>query len=316
MKKILTLLFISYSCYINAAPYEYGDISDEEQLNIEYTNQARAHPFNEAAKLMLDINEGLLPGTITNTPKQPLVSNSTLYKAAKDHCLDMMNTGVWSHTSADGREFYTRIYDAGWTGGYNIAENISSTGDGIWSYELFFIDKGVESKGHRLTMLNDQMNSIGVGSCEYLVQDYGDDGNIYVTGVVYNDINNDKLYSSGEGIGSVKIQIGNSSTLSGKAGGYAIKATSGTYDVIFTHPTSGSITKKVVVSNKNVKIDAILSDFTGTTTPVIPMNCSIYNMQTYVVSLPCVSVDNVNYKAELQNIGNETFKIKSAEVLK
>jgi hypothetical protein len=44
-----------------------------EQLQLELINRARLDPVAEAARLGIDLNEGLAAGTISAAAKQPLV---------------------------------------------------------------------------------------------------------------------------------------------------------------------------------------------------------------------------------------------------
>ena len=46
--------------------------TDYEQYMIELINRARANPGAEAARIGVDLNEGIPAGTITTDPKQPL----------------------------------------------------------------------------------------------------------------------------------------------------------------------------------------------------------------------------------------------------
>src|SRR4051812_36432660 len=54
-----------------------------EQLMVELINRARANPAVEAARLGIDLNEGLSAGTISTAAKQPLAINPNLTDGAR-----------------------------------------------------------------------------------------------------------------------------------------------------------------------------------------------------------------------------------------
>ena len=62
-----------------------------EQLLLEMINRARLDPAGEAARLGIDLNEGLAAGTISLDPKQPLAGNNLLAQAAEGHSNVMLS---------------------------------------------------------------------------------------------------------------------------------------------------------------------------------------------------------------------------------
>jgi len=56
--------------------------SPQEQYLVELINRARADPAGEASRQLIDLNEGLAPGTISAAPKQPLAVNPLLTDGA------------------------------------------------------------------------------------------------------------------------------------------------------------------------------------------------------------------------------------------
>ena len=58
------------------------NLTDQEQLLLELINRARTFPLAEAAYYGIDLNEGLAPGTISNSAKQPLAPNASLLQSA------------------------------------------------------------------------------------------------------------------------------------------------------------------------------------------------------------------------------------------
>jgi uncharacterized protein YkwD len=93
-----------------------------------------------------------------------------LTKAAQGHADDMTVTGVFSHTSADGRSWITRIRATGWKrpGGENIAKGFGSVPEVMTAW--------MNSPDHRRNILNCTFRYIGVGYNpvgDYWVQDFG-----------------------------------------------------------------------------------------------------------------------------------------------
>ena len=64
--------------------YSHGDPTDYEQLLLELVNEARADPLAEAARLGIDLNEGLAAGRIGAEPKPPLAFHPQLIEAARN----------------------------------------------------------------------------------------------------------------------------------------------------------------------------------------------------------------------------------------
>jgi hypothetical protein len=73
--------------------------SDQEQLVLELTNRARLDPAAEAERLGIALNEGLAPGTITATAKQPLAMNDALVAAARGHSQAMIDQDFFAHVN-------------------------------------------------------------------------------------------------------------------------------------------------------------------------------------------------------------------------
>jgi serralysin len=98
-----------------------------EQYFLELVNRARANPGAEAARLGIDLNQGLGNGTIANTAKQPLAMNDLLNTSAQAHSDWMLATDTFSHTGANGSSPGDRMKAAGYgfTGSWAWGENIS-----------------------------------------------------------------------------------------------------------------------------------------------------------------------------------------------
>jgi uncharacterized protein YkwD len=93
-----------------------------------------------------------------------------LNRAAQGHADDMALTGLFSHTSDDGRSWVTRIRATGWKrpAGENIARGFGGAPEVMTAW--------MNSPEHRRNILNCKFKYIGVGHNmlgEYWVQDFG-----------------------------------------------------------------------------------------------------------------------------------------------
>ena len=187
-----------------------------DQYLIELINRARMDPTAEAARLGIDLNQGLSQGQITAAPKQPLAFDPELTDSARGHAKWMLETDVFSHTGVNGSDPGDRIEAAGYqlTGDWRWGENISwrgSTGtaeDQVKSIETQN-DALFKSPGHRVNILQDDFREIGTGivSGEFkqynalmVAENFGKTGNaVFLTGVAYDDLNDNDFYTPGEG---------------------------------------------------------------------------------------------------------------------
>ena len=252
-------------------------ISAAEQYFIELTNRARLDPEVEAARLGIDLNEGLAAGTLDGTAKQVLAPNALLEDAAQDHSEWMLATNTFSHTGEGGSSAGARMAAAGYnfTGSWTWGENISWRGtsgtinleSAITShYEGLFL-----SEGHRKNTLKDTFREIGIAQVEgdftnsqrtwsasMLTTKFAKSGSeVFLTGVVYNDDDNDDFYSMGEGTSGLTFSVGNYSDTSASAGGYAVEVYDQN-DVIVTVSGAGvNATILVDMSSGNAKLDIV-----------------------------------------------------------
>src|SRR3954470_12637050 len=96
-----------------------------EQYLVELINRGRANPTAEATRYGTDLNEGLNPGRISSTPKQPLAMNPLLTDAARKHSQWMIDNDIFSHNEGS-TDPEARMRAAGypfnlpWTWGENI----------------------------------------------------------------------------------------------------------------------------------------------------------------------------------------------------
>lgn len=240
-------------------------------------NRARADPVAAAAAFGIDLNQGLNPGTISATAKQPLAPNNLLAAAAEAHSDWMLATDTFSHTGINGSSPGDRMAAAGYrfTGAYTWGENISwsgTTGQIRTSQLASYIEQQHRglflSPGHRVNILGDNYREIGISqqlgemtgyNASMITQNFAATGQArYATGVVFNDLNGDGYYNPGEGVGAVSIAVnGNVVGQTSAAGGYAIAMTNGTWTLGFSGGgLTGSYYQTVTMSGLNVGVDA------------------------------------------------------------
>ncbi|MGH7177665.1 MAG: CAP domain-containing protein, partial [Tepidisphaeraceae bacterium] len=233
--------------------------SNAEQLMVELINRARAKPATEASRFGIDLNEGLSPGTISTSAKQPLAINPFLTDAARKHSKWMLDNDIFSHTGAAGSNPRTRMTSAGYvfgfsgSGGENIAYRGKSssvpelTSTTIQLHQDLFVDKDINLRGHRKNMLDNVHEEIGAGvqsgvfttsNAVMLTTDFAyTNTSSFLTGVAFSDaITADSFYTVGEGIAGVTITATRTtdkavfSTTTWSSGGYSLKLSPGVYN--------------------------------------------------------------------------------------
>jgi len=88
----------------------------------------------------------------------PVILNTRLNTAARDHSVDMANNNYFSHTGQNGSSFDQRIQNAQYQGS-PIGENIAA---GSNTPEATF-NQWVNSEGHFRNMINPNINEMGIG---------------------------------------------------------------------------------------------------------------------------------------------------------
>lgn len=251
----------------------------QEVLVVELINRARANPEAEAARYRIGLNDGITGTQITAAAKQPLAHNLLLIDAARVHSQWMLDEDIFSHTGASNSTPTARMSAAGYafTGSWTSGENIAwggTTGPSInlTSYAFSHHEGLFESPGHRVNILNANFREIGVGQkqgyfsangnnylASMLTQNFARSGSsYYLTGVVYNDTNNNDFYDVGEGMSGVTISFNGKSYPVYATGAYAIPVSNGAYNLTITgDPLGSAVYHTVQVSSANAKIDII-----------------------------------------------------------
>ena len=260
--------------------YDHGEPTPFEQLMLELVNRARADPGAEAARLEIDLNENLEPGTIADIPKQPLAFHPALIDAARAHSDWMLANDTFSHEGEGGSTPSERAMAAGYPSG--AGENIA------WGGTTGTVDPEASTRGrhdglfrspgHRLNILHPNYHEVGLGislgtyfssgtdwNALMATQKFGSSqatGAPYMVGVVYYDFDGDGFYGPGEGIAGIEVTVdgGGHYTLTAGAGGYAlpVPAAGGTREVRFSGPMIDEVFDVEFPVGANHKVDLVL----------------------------------------------------------
>ncbi|MGI0480079.1 CAP domain-containing protein [Geminocystis sp. CENA526] len=273
-----------------------------DQLMLELINRARENPQLEADRLLNGLlNEGVPSNnTISLDPKQPLTFNVLLNQSAYNHSQWMLDNDIFSHTGVNGTTSKERMTIAGyefltpWMSGENIAwKGTTNTLDfeqfSVDNYDNLFIDRNYPNRGHRVAILQDDFQEIGIASVEgvfsvnninynavmttqnFAVSNSNKEG-AFLTGVVYDDtVIEDNFYTIGEGISNVTILAENIDTgtqyqtQTWATGGYSLYLPSGNYTVNFSGDfednLDNNITSRMIsIESENVKLDWVTND--------------------------------------------------------
>ncbi|TWU65102.1 Ig-like domain-containing protein [Crateriforma conspicua] len=254
-------------------------MTPEEQLHLELVNAARADPLGTAAQAGYPLNDGLSPGTISSSPKQPLAPNQQLIAAARGHSRDMIDRAYFDHVSPDGKDPGHRIRESGYSPrrwGENISAIYGWFGD--QSDTQFHHWNLFDSPPHRVNIMDDSFREIGVGAVaidgdDLLTQVYGTrNGNAFLTGVAFAEANFDRMYSIGEELADLRIEARNQNggvyeTVTGPSGGYALAVPNGVYELT---ATGAGLDQPVVVSGVNMAGRNVKVDFVTGVTEIAP----------------------------------------------
>ena len=251
---------------------------------LQLVNRARLDLAGEAVRFGIDLNQGLAPGTITATPKQPLVPNPLLHESARAHSQWMLDADIFNHTGAGGSQPFDRMVAAGYvfTPPYAAGENIAFSGTtGPLAQRVAYIDdhhRGLFlSSSHRTNIANPDYREIGIaqvtgaftqGTTTYnasmLTQNFAFTGTTsFLGGVIYNDLDLDNFYDPGEGISGVTIRInGVAVATSTAAGAYYLPLANGTHALQMDGGgLSGVFATTVAMAGANLQVNARTTQF-------------------------------------------------------
>jgi uncharacterized protein YkwD len=190
-----------------------------------------------------------------------------------------------------GPENVASVVASGTFFGRNLAFTILS------GHNALFVDKNIPGRGHRLATMCDFWREIGIGisigtdfgqgntwNSVYLVQNFGSQtsgttfATPFITGVVYDDRNGNGLYTPGEGVGGVRVDVtgANYFAVSASAGGYSVPVPgNGTYMVTFSGGGQPTQQRTVTVTNLlNAKVDFVVNMAAPAPDPTVLANIS------------------------------------------
>ena len=200
--------------------------------------------------------------------------------AASNHSAYLISIDGQNHSNQ-----FTRVTDAGFH--YTSARGsvYSYSEDALYGHAGFNVDWGGDDgtgmqtgRGHReglmgtyscvgIACLPETNGATTVGPMVITINycnaspSYTNHYNRFIVGTVWNDLNTNSLYESGEGLGLVTVtpDTGTYYAVTGDAGGYAIPVNAGTYQVTFSGGALPSnIVKSVTVGATNVLLDCAL----------------------------------------------------------
>lgn len=337
---MLVLAVVIWASCLTQAPaaspsqlYSHGDPVAAEQYMLQLVNRARSNPTAEATNDLIDLNEGLAPGTISAVPKPPLAFNPDLLQSARGHSQWMLTNSMFTHVETDGSDPGDRMTSAGYvfSGAWTWGENISWSGTTgpIPSVETFvgqeeqglFVDSSEPGRGHRLNLLDADYREIGIGvetglfalsgqnyNSVMITQDFAasdTDPGPFLVGVVYRDTNGNGFYDAGEGAEGVTVMPagGTYYAVTSTSGGFAIPITDldGTLPVTFSGgPLAAPVTKTLALTGQNVELDFELNK----DTPIVftPGSVSRGANHQFAASLtgPTGAKVTVQYSTDLQ----------------
>ena len=226
---------------------------------------------------------------------QPLSFHSALLEAAELHSQDLLTNDFQGHASSDsppspfqpGFSPTRRAKSVGYTG--DVGENVFSYADSaIHGHAGFNVDWGYESPehpnynpdfqgqgmqnpaGHRLNIHRGDYREIGVGVVEgtngsvgpqLVTQKFGFGDGPLITGVIFEDENDNGFYDPGEGLPGVRVDVDASAhyAISTESGGYSVPvASDGTHQVTFSGGGFTPYQQSVdVTGGQNVKLDYV-----------------------------------------------------------
>ncbi|NEN93055.1 MAG: hypothetical protein F6K48_30870 [Okeania sp. SIO3H1] len=280
--------------------------SAQDQYMLELINRGRANPQAEADRYLDgingrdgDLNQGVRSqDTISTDAKQPLAFNLNLNTATEGHAQWLLDENKFQHRGEGGTNSRQRMQAAGYTftnpsgNGENLAwfgttGFVDFTGLVRKNYENLFIDKDYRNRGHRVTLMNDDFQEIGISSLQGPFTSRGRTFNAvmsaqnfaysaasgpFITGVAYTDaVTDDDFYTVGEGIGGITVTAVDTTnsdntftTTTWESGGYSLDVDpNATYDVTFSGDLDGdgqvddTATYQVTVGSENVKQDVV-----------------------------------------------------------
>ena len=248
-------------------------VSGAAQEFIYRLNRARHDPY----AYQLEEN---LPVDLSSVERRPpLAVNDSLFGSAVFHADEMATYNYFGHQSAVTGAWPNKMArDHGyqlpswWTDDANYIESIAAGyTTPLETMNALIVDAGIDPPGHRNHLLgidtfNADAREIGTG---YSYRDaslyrhywaihatHTDSSDSFLTGVVFDDLNENQRYDAGEGLPDVTIRRGTQTVTTNQAGGWSIAVTAGEHSVTVSGAAFvGTANSTVTVGTDNVEID-------------------------------------------------------------
>ncbi len=219
---------------------------------------------------------GVSSGLMAKNVNPPLAWNSNLYQCASGHANEMAEHNYFAHPSAvSGTWPNQRVRDSGYplptvlADGRNDVE-VNLAGFGLSNPDAALVEILRDNNAQTLLFPNNTStlkvteSAVGFASSPESSFDHywtlliagRSQGERFLTGVVYNDSNNNKLFDAGEGIGGIKVQSGELAVTTTEHGDYALAVGGGRHNLEFTSAAGVLLAKAtVVVGEKSIAVD-------------------------------------------------------------
>ncbi len=256
-------------------------VSGLEQEFIYNLNRARDAPATYAQEQNLTVSLQGIPSS------GPLAVNTALGNSTDTKTADLVANNYFDHVSPAGVNANQLVINSGYPlptsypSNSNTVESLSAgNASATATLNQLLTDAGVPGALHRVQLLGTDAffgthREIGVGylnNASATFRDYWaihtatrNEPTNFLTGVVYDDINNNRRYESGEGLAGVSITVNGTSTVStNAAGGWSIAVDAGQHTVVASGGSfQGFATASPTVADQNVAVDFISNQVTS-----------------------------------------------------
>ncbi|MEL7472208.1 MAG: SdrD B-like domain-containing protein [Planctomycetota bacterium] len=268
----------------------------EEVVLLELVNDARANPQVEAARLGIDLTEGLTEAEAALIgEKAPLAFNEALLAAARAHVADMNAQEYLDFLNPAGQDSQDRANAAGFTGlvTESLAGDLGEPGD---VYAAWLGNSNFRKSLLSLSEVFDEdfrPSAFGAGRVLAPADSDGPfdsywsavvgaptgDDPTHLLGVAYEDANGNGRYDADEGLGGVTISVVDPTSpllvlfnaTTEATGYYQLALPDGTYDVTFADPVTGAeLTQSVTIAGDNVRASVTGEEINGRIEPETP----------------------------------------------
>jgi uncharacterized protein YkwD len=281
-----------------------------QQYALELINFVRTDPSAAATMFVKDITpdvqdtlahygltaSGLVSELDSATPQPALAWSDSLGSTAQGQSQYEANTGQQTHSGPNGVGLGTRIANAGYANASSYGENTYAWADNADEAMLSFLfDWGVSDHGHYANIMQPGVSAqnaykdVGIGLVDtsnqglgpvVITQDFGAQQNEgpQIVGSIFNDPNNTKFYTPGQGLAGVTITAVDENTgatfttTSFGSGGFELPVTANSFYKV-TAVQNGMVlgTQTINVEGVNAQVEFVHNPANDTpvTSPVV-----------------------------------------------